>query len=212
MARSNPGAGDSLNGGSGDGSGTGGDSASDGSDGSSSSSRRRRSRRASRNGDAGGSSSSGGVNGSSRPSVQRAPSANLSANSGGDEGSSYTGSSAASSTKTSGRSAGRNGRGGRVASFGFAYVDDEKKKEEKNREPASQKVKDGKKEVDAGGRAQEIEFTAPPPKKKAIKEDGDQGFELSKYVKWIIIAGLIVAIVVFVGGQGLQITKGWNTK
>ncbi len=211
MARTNPGAGEGLDG-SGDGSGTGGDSASDGSDSSSSSSRRRRSRRSSRNADAGGGSTAGGVNGSSRPGTQRVQTSNLDTKVGGEESSSYTGSSAASSSTSSRRAAGRNGRGGRVASFGFAYIEEDKKEKEQNRAPASRKVKDGKKAADAAGRAKKIGFTPPPPQPKKGPETNDEGMDFSKYLKWIIIAGLIVAIVVFVGGQGLNITKGWNTK
>lgn len=50
-------------------------------------------------------------------------------------------------------------------------------------------------------------FTPPEKKPVVIKEDDDSGFKFGHIIRWLIIAGIILAIIVFFGGQILNYSK-----
>lgn len=50
----------------------------------------------------------------------------------------------------------------------------------------------------------------PPEKKAVVIDDNVKGFDFSKYIKWILIAAIIIVIVVLLGGQALQLSKSWE--
>ena len=54
-------------------------------------------------------------------------------------------------------------------------------------------------------------FNITPPEPKGPKSTVDiGGFSFGKILKFLIIAGIIIAIIVFLGGQALQIKKSWQ--
>ncbi len=41
-------------------------------------------------------------------------------------------------------------------------------------------------------------------------QEEEKGFNFSVFIKFLLIAGIIIAIVIFLGGQGMQIKKSWQ--
>lgn len=83
----------------------------------------------------------------------------------------------------------------------FAF-EDEKEERQKKRNIASTGRKPGE-EGSKTGRARLKRSDV----KKTKDESVDSGLTLPSFLKWILIAGIIIALVVFLGGQGLQINK-----
>ncbi len=85
---------------------------------------------------------------------------------------------------------------------------------EKEKEKKEKTVGDGKKIIAEGGpvsnlRKARFDLKLPEPPKPTVK---DKGFRLSIgfFIKFLVIAGIIIAIFLFLGSQVLQIKKSWQ--
>ncbi len=202
LSSGSPAAGEAI-----DGEGSGGDGAGSGGDGDATSRANRRRRSVGRgNAEASG---RGGGNGFGRVKSQTiSTGASGSSSEESSDTDVYTGSTAASSS--SGRIARiQPKKGGRMSSFGYVdeYGDDDDDDKKKTKE---KKVRNKAAERERSERARKISFTPPPPIPKRGPADDNSAFQFSKYIKWLIILAIIVAIVVFVGGQAMNITKSWE--
>lgn len=99
---------------------------------------------------------------------------------------------------------GNNGkRQKRVPAKTVAGVKDKKKKEQQKKPP--------KKKANSGGSKKRGRFLAAKElKTKEQESDAEIEFSLGKYIRYLIIAGIIIAIVIFIGGQALQLSKEWD--
>ena len=76
---------------------------------------------------------------------------------------------------------------------------------EKNRD---RKVSANARKDENEGRQRSIKLKFTEHKK--IDADADTGMTFGAFVKWIIICAIVIAIVMFLGGQALQISKGMD--
>jgi Flp pilus assembly pilin Flp len=116
---------------------------------------------------------------------------------------SYTG-----DTSASGYAGGYSSNRGRSSSSsrtrldqGFAF--DETREKEQRRSLASSTAKpstDKKKEGRAGLNSKSKNKNTPTP-------GDEEGFSFGDFIRWLIIAAILIAILLFLGGQGLQISK-----
>ena len=81
--------------------------------------------------------------------------------------------------------------------------------EERERAQRRSVASTGKKVAEEGSRAKRIRVN-PNDVKKAQKAEGDSGLSIPNLLKYLIIAGIIIALVVFLGGQGMQINKSMD--
>jgi hypothetical protein len=69
--------------------------------------------------------------------------------------------------------------------------------------------------VRVGGKTDENGQAAPPerlqlPKKLSktqLQDDIDEGWDLGDWLRFLLIAAILIALLVFIGGQALQITR-----
>jgi hypothetical protein len=83
----------------------------------------------------------------------------------------------------------------------FAFENDR----EKNRD---RKISSSARKDDGEGHQRTIKLKFTEHKK--IDADADTGMTFGAFVKWIIICAIVIAIVMFLGGQALQISKGMD--
>lgn len=82
--------------------------------------------------------------------------------------------------------------------------------EEERERPQSRSVAStGKKVAEEGASAKPIRVNRSDVKKKQEAE-ADKGLSIPNLLKYLIIAGIIIALIVFLGGQGLQINKSMD--
>ncbi|MBX2988177.1 MAG: hypothetical protein KF802_09790 [Bdellovibrionaceae bacterium] len=78
----------------------------------------------------------------------------------------------------------------------------------KRQERESSKVSSQRVEGDARGANKKIEVKQPERKPAEDKEMG--GLDISEIIKYILIAGIIIILLVLIGGQALQLSKSWE--
>lgn len=109
---------------------------------------------------------------------------------------------------TGGGRRGRTLRRRRIVYTGYDDLNDKKRKED-----APPVVAQGKMAKDEGGVStlREQRFGLELPKsRKPTNEDMKSGFSFEVFIKFLMIAGIILAIVIFLGGQAVQIKKSWQ--
>jgi hypothetical protein len=86
----------------------------------------------------------------------------------------------------------------------FAFDDEKEKLKRRNVASAPARTSD------LSNRAAGIRLKQKPPKKDNPEDTNGNGFSFSDLLRYLIIAGIIIAILIFLGGQGLQIGKGMD--
>jgi hypothetical protein len=114
----------------------------------------------------------------------------------------FTGSTAASDYGSSGSGSRRSVSGGLKSRLDTRFAFEEEREKQRKRPVAGAVKKPG----EGGGRKPSGKLR-PTEMKKQTQESVDSGLTLPNLLKYLIIAGIIIALVVFLGGQGLQIGK-----
>lgn len=95
----------------------------------------------------------------------------------------------------------------RIIHLGEEYLTkDAKKKKDKVVSRGKPKKKNGK---SSSLRKATFELELPKPKRKLAEADLD-GFSFGFFIKFLLIAAIIIALLLFLGGQALQIKKSWQ--
>jgi len=109
-----------------------------------------------------------------------------------------------------GTSGGRQGRTitrRRYIDLGEEYLSEEEKKKRERQKTASQKVK----KKGQGSQLRKARFPLTLPKQRAVASEIDsKGFNFAMILKFLIIAGILIALFIFLGGQAMQIKKSWQ--
>lgn len=63
--------------------------------------------------------------------------------------------------------------------------------------------------AEPAGRKARMLLDRKSPKKKISDEDGIE-FSIGNLLRWILLIGILIAIVLFVGGQVMQAAKSWD--
>jgi hypothetical protein len=137
-------------------------------------------------------SSAGGAKGSRRGSASA--------------GGSYTGSTEASDYGTGGGSAGHKTPIGLKSRIDTRFAFDESQTQQKPRSVASTTKKDS----GVGPHKSPIRLHGKDVK-KSDQATPDSGFTISNFIRFLIIAAIIIALVLFLGGQALQIGKSMDS-
>ena len=87
----------------------------------------------------------------------------------------------------------------KIEARGISSVEVAKKKDEKVTEKKSAEI-----EGDSSGRDEKLRVKK---KEKKVVLEEDEPMTFTKFIKYLLIIGIIIAIVVFIGGQFLQFTK-----
>lgn len=106
-----------------------------------------------------------------------------------------------------GNSYGRGGSRTRYIALTGEMAEEVKKKQKEKNRAASQTIP---RDMGDGRLAVKKIEVKPPEKKAVVIDDNVKGFDFSKYIKWILIAAIIIVIVVLLGGQALQLSKSWE--
>lgn len=95
----------------------------------------------------------------------------------------------------------------RVITLGDEYLTEDAKR--KSSKVVSKSKKSKKEKARESLRAARFELKVP--EKRAVASDEDStGFSVGAIIKFLLIAGIIVAIFLFLGGQAMQIKKSWQ--
>lgn len=95
----------------------------------------------------------------------------------------------------------------RYIDLGEEYLSDAEKKKKERLETASQKVK----KRGQGSQLRKARFPLTLPKQRAMASEIDsKGFNFATILKFLIIAGILIALFIFLGGQAMQIKKSWQ--
>ena len=105
------------------------------------------------------------------------------------------------------------GRGRRIVRRRRIYLQDDyltQDAKKKNRNPVIGSAKKDPKSVGVSSLRQP-KFDLEVPKPRAPATDSEfKGFSFATLIKFLLIAGIVIAIVIFLGGQALQIKKSWE--
>ncbi len=135
-----------------------------------------------------------------RPARVQQSSLNNSSNQGGFDSKSAEG--------RSGGGRGQTRRRKRIIYLGENYMSKEAK--EKKDQAVLGKAKAKKDASGAGSlRKPTMALAVPEPKKMSISSS-DSGMSFGNFIKFLIIAGIVIAIVLLLGGQAMQIKKSWQ--
>lgn len=121
-----------------------------------------------------------------------------------DKGANDAAFSDGSSSGGSGR--GRTIRRKKVIFLDGKYVADK----EKDKSPTLAKAKDDKKKGGRDSLRNPTFILDVPEAKKVADDDLGSGFNFGTFIKILLIFGIIIAIVIFLGGQAMQIKKSWQ--
>jgi hypothetical protein len=107
-------------------------------------------------------------------------------------------------------SAGRGGRTivrRRIIDLGEEYLSEEEKKKQERDRAKTQTIK-----KKGGIRSlRQARFPLEVPQPRALATDIDaKGFNFAQFLKFLIIAAILIAIFIFLGGQAMQIKKSWQ--
>ncbi len=109
-----------------------------------------------------------------------------------------------------GTSGGRQGRTiirRRYIDLGEKYLSDAEKRKKDRLEAASQKVK----KKGQGSQLRAARFPLTLPKQRAVASEVDsKGFNFAMILRFLVIAGILIALFIFLGGQAMQIKKSWQ--
>lgn len=95
----------------------------------------------------------------------------------------------------------------KIIYLGEEYIDEKKKEEKKAK---SKKAKLTRKDSGTSKlRVSKFKLDVPE-KRKVASVQQSEGFTFGVFIKFMLIAGIVIAIVVFLGGQALQIKKSWQ--
>lgn len=104
------------------------------------------------------------------------------------------------------------GRRGNIVKKRVIYLSDDyltpQAKEKRKKKVLEGKKSKAQREKENLRKAQ-FEFEPPQPK-RAIAEEEESGFSLALLLKFVLIAGIIIILVIFLGGQALSIKKSWQ--
>lgn len=89
----------------------------------------------------------------------------------------------------------------KVVLGGAMFSDDEKKKQAR-KEDGNQSIK-----LPDGSGAAPKKIALKAPERKPADEDKDEGFSLGNFMRFLLIAAMIIAIIVVLGSQALKIAK-----
>lgn len=93
------------------------------------------------------------------------------------------------------------GRSAKATAVGMAGMTEDEKRKQSRRDNANQTVATGE---DLGGRTKKVTIKKPEPKVDEIK---DEPMTFGSFLRLLLIAGIIIAIIVVLGGQALKISK-----
>ncbi len=102
---------------------------------------------------------------------------------------------------------GKTFRSKRIIILGESYLSDDEKKKKKMASSSETKEKKGSNSDVLRTPVQKLEIKKS---RHITSEDNSKGFNFGFFIKFLLIAGIIIAIVIFLGGQGLQIKKSWQ--
>lgn len=106
--------------------------------------------------------------------------------------------------------AGGRHRGGRttryIALTGELYEEVKKKQKRQNQTQSTPVPR----EFETGMMKQKKREVAPPPPRPPEVDTEFNRFDVSKYLKYFLIAAIIIVILVLIGGQALQLSKSWE--
>ncbi len=93
---------------------------------------------------------------------------------------------------------------------GQMYDEIEKTTKKEPRKPTSRKVASVKEEEAFRPGPRKSAFTPPERKPQAEYQDKDENFSFGYLLKWLLIAGMVIAIIIFFGGQVLNYSNSDN--
>ena len=86
--------------------------------------------------------------------------------------------------------------------IGGAMISDDEKKKQARKEESNQTIK-----LPEGAGTALKKIALKSPERKIAEESEDEGFTLGNFMRFLLIAAMIIAIIVVLGGQALKIAK-----